>query len=235
MSVARCLAALVLVCGVSLAERADACTCAARPEADAVTLSDVVAIGVVGAPRAEPDGSLSAVVTVDAALRGPAERTLRVSWRKPDGRSCDLVHLKPGRWVLFAQWGADGALWIGRCDAHSRALGKVDVATRRTELMKHMKPVRTEAEAISAAARAAGGRLVASMAGKPGTELLSPPPRPEDLVRPELATVIAQKDGSWIVRWFRNPPAGTAIDAEVHVKPDGVTHVVRADASFSPD
>jgi hypothetical protein len=95
--------------------------------------------------------------------------------------------------------------------------------------------VRAFAVVIVAAALAQAQRmLVASMAGKPGTDVISRPLTELDLARADRAQVTKEPDG-FVVRWSQHPPAGYEIDAEVRVRKDGVTEVARASASFSPD
>jgi hypothetical protein len=216
---------------------ADACKCAGTSIEEAARRFDVVAWVTVGAARAEPDGTLSSPVTFDDVLRGPVNgSTQRVSWQKPDGKSCFLTDLRPGRWLVFLSWQPDGRLLAGRCDQHSAPV-KTENQWRgkRAVLIQALAPVKSEAAAVEAAALAVRRMLVASMAGKPGTDLANVAPDGASLAMTDRALVAKQPGGIFLVRWSQNPPAGTAIDAEVRVGADGVAQVVRASASFSPD
>jgi hypothetical protein len=205
-----------------------------------VRSADVVSEAVVGPSRQEPDGSLSSPVTFENPLRGPLSvakgaPATRVSWHKPDGSSCNLVDLKPGRWMLFLSWAPDGRLAIARCDTHSKPIKGAQA--KRKELMAHLSPIVNEADAVAAAALAVRRMLAASVASKESGALAPKGIAAGEvyLARVDRAVTSKQPDGSWLVRWSHHPPAGTSVDAEVRVFPDGVTHVVHADATYSPD
>ncbi len=233
--------AFIVACSVGLGARAaEACACEATQLVVVVRSADVVSEAIVGRSRTEPDGSLSSPVTFTKPLRG-VQGEQRVVWHKPDGMSCNTVDLKPGRWMLFLSWSPDGRLVVTRCDAHStRLVDDKRAQQKRKELMTHLSPIKTEAEAVAAAALAVRRMLVASVASKANGDSGAPAPREilsgeVDLARADRAIVAKQDDGSFLVRWSHHPPAGTSVDAEVRVFPDGVAQVVRADATFSPD
>lgn len=118
----RTLLAVVSVIAVVLAApRAEACSCAARTEAQAFEAAVVVAVGVV--ELGEQPGRATFVVTKAEKGAEPGDR-LEVRWVEPDGFSCYTVRLKAGEWRLFLAKSLEGEYSLGRCDQYSRPRGK---------------------------------------------------------------------------------------------------------------
>jgi len=223
---------IIVLVAMTSARPARACSCVATTLEHTARTSEFVALVEVGAARAEANGVESSPIVLLDVLRGPAPsattKELRVRWVKPDGASCQMTDLRPGKWLVFLSWSPpDGTLWVNRCDAHSRPMKTVP-----KQLITHFGAITTEKDAIEVAGRTVRRMLAAQLFDN---EFVKPIKPDLDLARVEVARVAPHPDGGYVVTWSQHPPAGYSVDASVRVFKDGRAHVTRADASFSPD
>lgn len=118
------IVAFILCSALGAAGVAEACTCSAGTIEQVVTSAAAVFEGDVVTTELGPDGERTTSLLVRAAYKGVREgATVVVRSRDPNGKSCDLVGITPGRWLLIVNPQPDGTLWIGRCDGYSQRLG----------------------------------------------------------------------------------------------------------------
>jgi hypothetical protein len=112
-----CALALVPLAAV---RPATACSCAAAPLPRAFEGAPVIIEADVASVERRDAAAWVGRATVRRSYKGAvAGAKIDVHFRQPDGKSCDLVALSTGRWLLFLSR-LDGDLWVARCDSYSR-------------------------------------------------------------------------------------------------------------------
>jgi hypothetical protein len=205
---------------------AHACSCAGVELRDAVAGAAAVAIVDVEEAKKGPLGNESRAVVVEGLKGADAGEVLTVSWRTPDGRSCDFVNLRPGRWLVFL--GPDHH--VGRCDQYSKPRRRVTAATL-DQIRRFARPT-TAADAVRAARPVAEGALQTAWHNKPEAARVASPGR---WIKPDATpTVTGDAAKGFRVQWSSAPTAGFSHDVVVEIRGTRVV-VTSVRADYAPD
>lgn len=199
---------------------------------EAVATMPVIVVADVGPARPSTKtvhGNVSAVVVIEALQGARRGEKFDVHWRAPDGVTCDVVRLRPGRWLLFL----DGGYAVGWCNQYSRRVR--GASSEAVELVRRVLHPKTVDEVVALLRPVAERELREAWRKAPSRAFAAGDNHDGPWVNPEAQPeVTGDAKNGWRVRWGTNPPAGFAHEFVATVR-EGNVHVVTATVSFAPD